>query len=308
MKLALLFQFLRATEGNDRGAGAGGDTAATTTNPTGSHRDRRFLRRACQVLIGIVALWGAAFSFLAWVPCFPVHQYWDMTPGGGTCYGFGQSTERGPFVAHTAINMALDVCVLAVPVALFLDRTSVAQPVPWRARAGTLALLLLGVVVNVFAAWRLVLLVATNSSALFTLFDSTFYAPDTVLLSLLDVNVASICASVPVFWPVLRQQVFRIVVTKEVEITRGKREQGDDDEEEEDDEEMAKQKPRTRSDAPAGDDGSGHSRPGSRGSKKNAAGHYDDTFIRDQVDPLRPGTSVGVETVVESSGKRSRWR
>lgn len=282
MKLALLFQFLRVFK-ND-------DNDAKTTDLTG----RLFLRRTCQVLIAIVAVWGATFSFLAWVPCLPVSTYWDavINPShSGTCYGFGISTDRTAFIAHTAINMGLDICVLAVPVPLYLGNTvsgvvahSGSRP-SLRTRAGVVSLLLLGVLVNVFAGWRLALLIGSGGSVLETFVDSTYYAPDTVLLSSLEVNLASICASVPIFWPVLRQQVFRILVTKEVEITRDER-AGDDSDDEDDIDKTKNQ-------------------------NANGHGHYNDSFIRDQVDPLRPGTSAGVETQVRSeTGKQKarRWR
>lgn len=202
MKLSLLFQFLRIYD------------------------DRPMMRRICQTLVVVVAIWGATFSFLAWAPCLPVSRYWDLGPDadGGTCYGFGISTDRTAFVTHTAINMALDFCVLAVPLPLYFDSAT-----PSMTRAGMVVLLLLGGLVNVFAAWRLVLLASSSGRVVETLFDSTFYAPDTMLLASLEVNLASICASLPIFWPVLRQQVCRIMVTKEVDVTREDKPDGDDD-------------------------------------------------------------------------------
>lgn len=293
MKLALLFQYLRVFKTDDEDNDNG-----DKNNSNGKvKRSRVFLRRTCQVLIVIVGLWGATFSFLAWVPCLPVSTYWDAATTApaqltGTCYGFGISTDRTAFIMHTAINMALDVCVLAIPVPLYLgatltlpggggDGNSTKNMI--RARAGVLVLLLLGGLVNVFAAWRLVLLISSNGDVIETLFDSTFYAPETVLLSSLEVNLASICASVPIFWPVLRRQVFRILVTKEVEITRGDRDSDSKDGKLVDDDD---------------DDESG--------TESGGDGHYNDAFIRDQVDPLRPGTSVGVETQVRSETAKTK--
>jgi hypothetical protein len=40
------------------------------------------------------------------------------------------------------------------------------------------------------------------------------------VLATLEVDVASVCASTPVFWPVLRDHVLTIFVTREVKITR----------------------------------------------------------------------------------------
>jgi len=40
-----------------------------------------------------------------------------------------------------------------------------------------------------------------------------------MVLSALEVDIASICASIPVFWPVIRDQVLTIFVTREVKVT-----------------------------------------------------------------------------------------
>jgi hypothetical protein len=44
-------------------------------------------------LLTLVSLWGGAFTFMAWFPCFPVHGFWNkrMSPPA-RCYGFGYRT------------------------------------------------------------------------------------------------------------------------------------------------------------------------------------------------------------------------
>jgi hypothetical protein len=59
-----------------------------------------------------------------------------------------------------------------------------------------------------------------HRAATYPTLDPTWYSPITIVLSDLEVDVASICASAPVFWPVLCQKVLTIFVTKEVEVTR----------------------------------------------------------------------------------------
>ncbi|KAI8942357.1 hypothetical protein NX059_000433 [Plenodomus lindquistii] len=50
-------------------------------------------RRVCFILLAIVIAWGSAFSFMAWVPCFPVSGFWDrQTVPPPKCYGFGYSS------------------------------------------------------------------------------------------------------------------------------------------------------------------------------------------------------------------------
>ncbi len=119
-----------------------------------------------------------------------------------------------------------------------------------------------------FAAWRLGLLVKESQTPLETA-DATWYAPDTILLAVLEVTLASVCASVPIFWPVLSQQVIRIFVTKEVKITHDDR----------------------------------YSIAGSdleltEHSSKDA--HYNDSYISDLVNPFRPNVEHGFEAQIQS--------
>lgn len=82
-----------------------------------------FIHRLLLVLIVFTALWGFTYSFLAWVPCVPVRDMWNLTQGEIlNCYGYGSQYAR-PFVAtftsHAAVNMALDTLVIAIPIPLF---------------------------------------------------------------------------------------------------------------------------------------------------------------------------------------------
>lgn len=115
IKLSLLFQYLRV------------------------YQDWVSMRRFCILLIGLIAFWGSAFSFVAWVPCFPVHQYWDLTDTGRRCYGFGVSTDRITFIIHTSANMTFDLLVLAIPIPLYFEKTTMS-----RTRTGMIVLLFLG--------------------------------------------------------------------------------------------------------------------------------------------------------------------
>jgi hypothetical protein len=54
--------------------------------------------------------------------------------------------------------------------------------------------------------------------------DPTWYGPKSILLMVLEVNVASICASVPIFWPVLRPFLGAIFVTREFSVKHEVRE------------------------------------------------------------------------------------
>lgn len=49
-------------------------------------------------------------------------------------------------------------------------------------------------------------------------FDPTWYGPSTTVLSVLEVDLATIVASLPIFWPHLRRNIASILVTHEVEV------------------------------------------------------------------------------------------
>ncbi len=68
-----------------------------------------------------------------------------------------------------------------------------------------------------FAVWRLATVIQ-HKAAMWPVKDPTWYGPISILLAVLEVDCASICASVPVFWPVLSRQLGKIFVTKEIEI------------------------------------------------------------------------------------------
>jgi hypothetical protein len=96
VKLSLLLQFLRIFK-----AGA--------------------MRWVCIGLITLVSLWGLAFTFMGWFPCFPVRGAWERGIGA-KCYGFGYADTKefvSMFKAHSASNMVLDVCVFLTPMIIF---------------------------------------------------------------------------------------------------------------------------------------------------------------------------------------------
>ena len=64
------------------------------------------------------------------------------------------------------------------------------------------------------------------------IFDPTFYTPMPVILSSLEVNVAILCGSIPIFWPVIRQFGFdKIVIVNEVTVKSEPRTTRDEEDE-----------------------------------------------------------------------------
>lgn len=81
------------------------------------------LRKICLILLILVSLWGSAFIFMAWFPCFPVSGFWNRSQGNVKCYGFGFGSVNGAyitFVSFAATNMFFDTIIFLIPMAEYL--------------------------------------------------------------------------------------------------------------------------------------------------------------------------------------------
>ncbi|KAK8023573.1 hypothetical protein PG993_011639 [Apiospora rasikravindrae] len=191
VKLSLLFQYLRI------------------------YREGK-MRTACIVTMIITALWGAAYTFMAVVPCFPIQKYWTLTLPG-KCYGFGSLNPPvfyAMYASSAAMNMTLDLVVLALPVPFYFDKNT-----PVKSKLGLIGLFCMGIIINFISIWRVASMVE-HRAATFPTFDPTWYGPISIELATLEVNFASICASIPVFWPVLTARLDKVFVTREIKIER----------------------------------------------------------------------------------------
>lgn len=52
-----------------------------------------------------------------------------------------------------------------------------------------------------------------------SIWDLTWHSPTTTGLAAIEINLASVCAALPIFWPVVKEKWNRIVVTYEVKVT-----------------------------------------------------------------------------------------
>ncbi|KAK1948906.1 hypothetical protein LY78DRAFT_664643, partial [Colletotrichum sublineola] len=192
IKLALLLQYLRMFE---RGTKS---------------------RYITIVFIFITAAWGIAYSFLAWVPCVPVSAFWDLMSTSEARWAFG---SRDPIVfarsfeSHVSINVALDLIVFAIPIPLFLK-----AGLRKKSRMSLFALFAMGALVNVLGIFR-VIGIAHSRAGTYPTLDPSWYGCTPIVLAAVEVNLATICASLPVFWPTLQKSIGQIFITKEVEIT-----------------------------------------------------------------------------------------
>jgi len=192
IKLALLFQYLRMFE---RGTKS---------------------RYITIIFIYITAAWGIAYSFLAWVPCIPVSAFWDIAATTETRWAFGSrdpETFARSFESHVSINVALDLIVFAIPIPLFLKAGLRAK-----SRASLFGLFIMGVLVNILGIFR-VIGIARSRAGTYPTLDPSWYGCTPIVLAAVEVNLATICASLPVFWPNLQKNIGQIFITKEVEIT-----------------------------------------------------------------------------------------
>ncbi|KAH9905258.1 hypothetical protein F4778DRAFT_698996 [Xylariomycetidae sp. FL2044] len=267
IKISLLFQYLRVFE-------------------------TRKLRILCIVLLVTTALWGMAFSFLAWVPCIPLTSYFSFN-SSANCYGFGSMRVNEfyhTYVAQGTTNTVLDALILAIPIPYYIKSNA-----PRRTKIGCAALFAIGAFVTSISVARLVTVTEHRATTSPT-FDPTWYSPSSMMLGLIECIAAAICASIPVFWPVLTAQIDAIFVTHEIKITRDHRysDEGYNEIELQHGSEHSR----------AGSETSLNHIPSKQGREKTS--HYLDDFIQDQVDPLRAKTAFAVESEVKADGPKGK--
>ncbi|KAI1084421.1 hypothetical protein F5B20DRAFT_524823 [Whalleya microplaca] len=181
-------------------------------------------RLLCWIGIVLSGLWGIAFSFCALAPCFPISGFFDWTKPAH-CYGFGSKVPEeiaGTFAGHAASNMVLDVAILAMSIPLYFRTTE------WKQRLGIGLLLLLGVIVALVSIFYLQTIIQ-HKAGTYPVLDPTWYGPRSIILAAVEVDLASICASIPTFWPIITHSLGRIFVTQEVHITHQHRRLSGDD-------------------------------------------------------------------------------
>lgn len=204
--------------------------------------------------------------------------------------------------------MVFDLIVLSIPIPIYFKEDS-----SKRTRMGLLSLFAMGCLyalsalstasdkkltktsINVFSIWRLATVVQ-HRVATYPTFDPTWYGPVTLIQACLEIDAASICASITVFWPVITAKFDQIFVTNEITITRSHRHFSDLGEGESDDMELHRSHSTEQQKI--------HSRGGSETtslfgvSTNEAKNVYSDTYILEQVDPLREDVKGRVETSV----------
>lgn len=81
---------------------------------------------------------------------------------------------------------------------------------------------------NLVCVWRLVTIIQ-HKAATYPTFDPSWYGCESFVLAAVEIDMAVVCATVPVFWPVLQSTGFQIFITKEVKVTSENRLRSIDD-------------------------------------------------------------------------------
>lgn len=180
IKLAILFQYLRLFDITSNDASA-------------------LARKLTTYLLVATIVWGTAYTFLALFSCTPIQKNWDIHLPG-KCFGWGSKDPDHFFPAwavHAAMNMFLDVLVFLLPLP-FLRRLRMAG----KTRAWLWGLFFMGGIVVSLSIARLISLSIRRLGTV-PVFDPTFATPLAYVTSVLEVNMAIICASIPIFWPLV---------------------------------------------------------------------------------------------------------
>lgn len=69
----------------------------------------------------------------------------------------------------------------------------------------------------IFSLWHPILVIETRAGTYPTL-DPSWYGSGLIVLAVPEVDLALICASLPVFWPIIERNMGEIFVTREFEV------------------------------------------------------------------------------------------
>ncbi|KAF1926009.1 uncharacterized protein M421DRAFT_7509 [Didymella exigua CBS 183.55] len=198
IKLAILFQYLRLFA----------ETATSIASP-----QYRLARKCTWAVLIFSAVWGFIFFVLALFPCRPVAKNWNYTLKG-KCVGWGSKVPAEFFAmwaAHAASNMLLDIIVLLLPLP-FLGMLRLAG----KSRVGLITLFAMGGVAAAVSIGRMIVL-CINRAGTIPILDMTYHLPVLYIFSVLEVNIAILCASIPIFWPIISSfATNKILVVNEI--------------------------------------------------------------------------------------------
>ena len=81
-------------------------------------------RRIAKFLIIVTAIWGLIYTFMAWVPCSPPSDLWNVGKPDRRCWGFASpdiSEALGFYISHSVSTTLLDLIIFLLPMKLFFQ-------------------------------------------------------------------------------------------------------------------------------------------------------------------------------------------
>ncbi|KAF2864670.1 hypothetical protein BDV95DRAFT_445603, partial [Massariosphaeria phaeospora] len=177
------------------------------------------MRYICMGLLVAVCCWGSVLCFISIFPCFPVEAYWTNQQDA-TYYGFGYKdyeSVRMTVISTAALDILFSVLVYFLPLSLYVRSDLAARQI-----MALLGLFASGSMVIITSSLRLWILASHTDTELRSA-DVTWWHPVVMLVSSLELNLALITASIPVFHVYLAKYLAQIFVTKEIIVQRHER-------------------------------------------------------------------------------------
>jgi hypothetical protein len=140
-----------------------------------------------------------------------------------------------------------------------------------------------------------------NRAATHPYIDFTWWTPISIVLACLEIDIAIMCASMPVFWPVLEAKISQIFVTREIRISSENRRMEEPGLEYE--LQHGRSIKRNRSTSGNSEEALTTENTG------DVYKHYQDQYVVAQVDPLAEENVPGARTETEIESKpKPKWR
>ncbi|KAL1960514.1 hypothetical protein VTO42DRAFT_7813 [Malbranchea cinnamomea] len=150
-----------------------------------------WLPRLSYTLIVINIAWGIAYIITLCLACRPLHNYWSSSNFADKC-----ASEDARILSASIISIVNDILVFLLPLRTFWKLW-----LPPREKAVLIALMSVGLIacaasiIRTYFIWRTLLLT----------YDVTWDGYNTWLWTVVEVNLAVICASIPTLRPFARR-------------------------------------------------------------------------------------------------------
>jgi len=139
-------------------------------------------------VLAFVISWMIAMTFLVVFQCVPIYAYWSFIPDA-RCL----TKEVLIYQIHGGFNLLGDVVVLVLPIP-----TVLALRLPLRQKISLLCLFMMGILVCICGAMRLVSIYQVSTS-----FDVSWYGYDLWIYTTTECLVGILCASIPSLKPIV---------------------------------------------------------------------------------------------------------